>query len=132
MRISDWSSDVCSSDLSCPGPPPCPPPLLRTPISARADFGSASLIWSVSALIRSGSSESNVTWVPASPCSLNHESICLMCNFSRLASRKTSTRRTSSDICATVYEPFHWQTTFIPSPPAPPHHFVLVLRPSPQ
>src|SRR3546814_12537604 len=39
MRISDWSSDVCSSDLPFPGPEPFPqlpdiaplsPPLLRT------------------------------------------------------------------------------------------------------
>src|SRR3546814_15106688 len=26
MRISDWSSDVCSSDLSLPGVTPAPPP----------------------------------------------------------------------------------------------------------
>src|SRR3546814_369056 len=31
MRISDWSSDVCSSDLPPCGPPRSPPPPLTSP-----------------------------------------------------------------------------------------------------
>src|SRR3546814_13278969 len=34
MRISDWSSDVCSSDLPAPIPPPRPPPSSACPPAA--------------------------------------------------------------------------------------------------
>src|SRR3546814_6809369 len=36
MRISDWSSDVCSSDLSLPRPPPPIPLPLSSPRVAKA------------------------------------------------------------------------------------------------
>src|SRR3546814_12635516 len=38
MRISDWSSDVCSSDLSCPSLSQCP---LAPPVPRRSGQGRA-------------------------------------------------------------------------------------------
>src|SRR3546814_11910787 len=40
MRISDWSSDVCSSDLSRPGGLRCPPPR-SAPIGSPASVSAA-------------------------------------------------------------------------------------------
>src|SRR3546814_2719186 len=40
MRISDWSSDVCSSDLLVgPDQRPVPPPRVRRPVDAGGDAG---------------------------------------------------------------------------------------------
>src|SRR3546814_3270273 len=42
MRISDWSSDVCSSDLPLPAQlKPLPTPARQTPVNPRRDVASA-------------------------------------------------------------------------------------------
>src|SRR3546814_6380636 len=49
MRISDWSSDVCSSDLSAPWEPQLLGDFTATPVPASDGYGDVQMSWVVSA-----------------------------------------------------------------------------------